>query len=446
MAEDKPHIKSITILLIVASILFISSFCFADLSIEQNCQAITKSKSMLTSWNEATFEYQRRVFIKDDFLAIQLVVNDIVTKEYGFDFQAKLYYESDLINKDYRKFLFSKINEEYAKIKMRNLQSDSRMNMITAMFGNIGPVNYKVKSSRSLFRRKKIGNLSCALYRVTMGHGYSPFETMSWGKDIKAWGTKDIPNYSQYEKVVNQLKKEGGFYLAKSNEISDFIVTLIYAEGYPIETYETIKQDFGMGRAMQNGHTVLYQLDTKPIADNTLSYFRDKDAFILNADEMKSDKTAPQLSMPFFDSVKMAKGKKISPYFFREETPLDKTYTFAIPILFYLGLVYYTYKHITRRTSAPLSNKWVYNFYCLVIFLYLLQIAHLFIPYYKSIGTESSIILILGTVFILGGNYLEMVNSRKQAMNSTYAKVCPHCKAVIDKLCAICPRCNKKVN
>jgi hypothetical protein len=400
---------------------------------------------MMTSWSEVESDYQRRIFIKDNFLAIQLIVNDIPTKEYGFDFQSKLYYESDLINKDYRKFLFSKINEEYAKIKTRNLQSAPGMNMLSAMAGNVGAVTYKVKSSKSIFRRKKIGGLNCTLFRFEIGPGYSEFSTFSWGKDMKAWVTKDIPNYSQYENVASQLKKECTFYLAKSNEISDFIITLMYSDGFPIEGYDSTKRDFGMGRSMQDSRSSVSLLDTKPIPDTALSYLRDKDAFILNAEEMKSNK--PQdigMPMPFMGQRNMPKSKQLFPQFLQEETMLDKVYIFIIPVLFYLGLAYYAFKHITRRTSAPISGKLTLSFYRLVIFLYVLQIVHIFIPYFKSIGMEFSIISILASVIIIGGHHLELANNRKQAMSAPNAKICPHCKAVIDKIYVICPNCGKK--
>jgi len=369
--------KRLIIPIISSAIILISSYCPADISIEQDCHVVTKTKVMLTSWNETAFEYQRRIFIKDDFLAVQLVANGVVTKEYGFDFKSEIYYESDLINNDYRKFLFGRINEEYAKIKMRDLRAGSGTGKAKTMFGNAGPANYKIRSGRSLFGRKKIGTLDCVLYSIKIGPGFSPFKSLSWGRDVKAWVTKDIPDYDMYNSVARQLKEEGGFYLAKSNEISDFIITLMYLDGCPIETSESIKQDFGVGRAVQNNRTSLYRIDTKPIADDTLSYFRDRDAFILNADEMTSDGTASYLNIPFAGSETMARGKRI-------------------------------YPHTARG--------------------------------------KFFIILIVGSILVIAGIYLKREKNRKQAINSPYVKLCPHCKAVIDKLYIICPKCNKKIS
>jgi len=437
--------KSITVLATIP-ILFICSTCFADLFIEQNCSSVTKSKSVMTGWSEIITEYKRRLFvIENNFLAVQLVVNDIPTKEYGFDFKNEFYYEADLLNDNYKQYTFSRINEEYAKIKTAHIKSSPQMNIAKALFSSVagGFVDYRVKSGKSLFRRKKIADFECALYKYKIGPGYSAWSPMSWGKEATAWVTKDIPNYSEYKNVINDLKNEGMFYKAKSNEISDFIIMLMYTDGYPLETYANTKRDFGMATSIETSAAVFSTIETGKILSHRLSYFRDTDKFIINPEEQQGLKATERLRPGLPGGSRLFTDTFTSVY--RGQSFLAKFYAYSVPIVFYLGLIAYIIMRFKQRTSEAVGSKLVFRFYCLFALLYLLQIVHVFVPYFKSVELEFSAILILGAMLILGIEYMGVVRERKLAMKSTHAKVCPHCKAVIDGLCAVCPKCDKSV-
>ncbi len=277
--------KKIILYVVFAAVILMAAPCRADLAIEQECRSVTRVKTMATSWMESTYDYRRRILIKDAFLAVQLIVNGIPTREYGFDFKSKIYYESDLINKEYRKYFFSAINEEYAKRKTMEMGSPERPDRRGGPVGKVGMsfADLKVKSTKALFAKKKVGSLSCILYRYEIGPGYSPFQPLSWGTDIKAWVTKDIPGYALYEEAADLLRKECAFYLAKSNEISDLIIALMYSDGFPVEIHDLTRRDYGVGRLFEESHATLVRVDTAPIPDGTISYLADTGAFILNA-------------------------------------------------------------------------------------------------------------------------------------------------------------------
>jgi hypothetical protein len=434
-------IKSVVVISFLFSGLLVSTICFADLVIEQECRLVSRSESMISSPTETATDYQRRIFIKGDLLVIQLVVNNIPTREYGLDFGNNIYYESDLINNDYRKYLFSKINEEFAKEKTKNLIPAHGTGFARAIFQNANFVNYKISSAKSIFRKKQIGDFNCVLYGYKIGPGFSRFQPLSWGKDIKAWVTKDIPVYGEYEKVSNRLKEEIGFYRNKLNEISDFIIVLMESDGFPVEIHGSSARDFGMGRLYGKDDAVSVKFETRSISDTEISYFNND--FTLNPVGKRDISPAEQMPFPNITPRNNVKNIYFRPV--TEKGPLGIFYSFLVPVVFYLGLVFYSYKSVTKKTSEPTTSRLVFNFYLLFVFMYFLELLHIFVPYLKSIDLEFSIILIIGSAIIVGSHYSAIARNRNAAIDSTHAKICPYCKAVIDRTFAVCPKCNKRI-
>lgn len=432
------------IFLTTATCLFISLTAHSDITVKQECHSYTKAKAVMSAWKENTLDYTRILFIKGNLFSIQLHINKTAAKEFGFDFDENMYYEADLLDKKLIQISFNDINREFTRIQTKDMNSKEGPSAILEdmMKGNAG---LDVKSSRSLFWRKDFSGITARLYKHSMGPGYSPFRPMSWGKDIKAWVTKEIQNYAEFEKIQKLLKEKCRFYRTKNNEISDLMTAIIHSDGFPIALHTVVKRDFGMAVSVRTSDEVSTHFITEPIDNELISYYRDKETFTITTDkkeapasqEINTEKTGAPASNYPVSTVSQG-------IFEYKERPsiLRRIYKTGVPVVFFSGLVYIFFLNLARKTSKVETNAVLIKIYWLFTILFLLTILHIFIPYYRSMEYEFSALLTAGCVVIVLTEVINSIKIRKALKERPHLQLCPHCKALVEKTYSMCPKCN----
>ena len=270
MTKKVLNIKAKTIICGILFLVFSSwSYVYGDITVEYTAECKEKSTYIITGKKTKTLDYNKRLFIKDNFLALQIYMWNEPMREYGFDFNEGVYYEADLVDDKYYKYDFKKLKKDFATKEYEILNRTSEGNKfalfeeaLSSKSGWGNPKYYKVP-----FLRLRKNDYLCERFNIAVGKGYSAWRPLSWGKKISLWASSEVPNYEEYLNIVNQMRKHSYFYKLKANEVSDFIMFTLIIDQLPISYSTKLKTDAGFGTLTNNSKVQLKSISTKKIGD-----------------------------------------------------------------------------------------------------------------------------------------------------------------------------------
>ena len=131
-----------------------------------------------------------------------------------------------------------------------------------------------------------------------------------------------------------------------------------------------------------------------------------------------------------------------------EKSPFGEAMGIVIPMLVAVGLVIVLGIYAFDVDIARSLRRLIVRTFGLLLASYLLWFAHFYssLPLLGSIELEYAFLFGAGTALILLFYQLDQKRENSDVFNPEEDTLCPHCRAVISKIAAKCPRCGKKLD
>lgn len=425
---------SMRLLLLIWALQAFAAPAYAELYFEQDVHAVRSG--LPDGQAPQSAHYQRKIYLIDDLLAIQIVEGDRVQAEYGFDFSRNLYYEADPSTDYYKLFDLDLLDKAFARMGQEppaaagSAMRRNRRQMAQA-FSEVlmeGGMDYPVHVSRSAWRQREIAGLQTHRYSLSAGPGSFILNPIGWYRKAVIWATTQSPGYEEYRRMSLLLNEKARFYKIKYNRASDFVTTMANLEAFPLEINAVAKRRFGRANAKETSREVTSRILNGGIESADLIYKKDHTRFFWHVMFSEGADFGREVSTRRSGDLKM-------------RTVLAWS---VVPALFLMLTFAWFILGVSSESRLSYRKLCVGRLYLLIGILFVIQILH-FVSgrdYWVSPMAELSVVAIAGLAWILLGIW-EHRRYLRQYMQERFLEACPHCHARIEKFYVVCPVCNK---
>gem|GEM_PF-6936846 len=448
----------VSTLFIFCATLFSASECRADIYAEYDCRTTQKTSLrtglMTVGGQDAALTYVQFVYFKKDFMAVQVVVDGIVLKEYGFDLAAGIYYEADPAKNEYRKFTIGKIKQDFASLKMSTLSESGGLNLFDAMSASGSRyVDYEMHPKKAWFGGKKVLGLKCDLYNDKVALGSAGLFSGTVQKNRQIQATDQIPSYQEYAEFARKLKAEAAFYKAKQNEISEYILAMISVPAFPAQIESKQGSVGGFAGMSKDFDATLAVVSTRPISNTSLLYYKDDIRFTTNLalEQEDADSSlqalAASASLPQKNRYDRSSGNGSARSGVASViNAIEVFYTVAIFGLFMFGLFWRWYNRDIIGNPFWVGGFDLTGYFVIIVVLFSIQMMHAFtpVPFLHSMFAETTLLIIVGGGVIWGRRFLRIAGNRAAAARGE-GRLCSRCNELVEIICAVCPACKQRL-
>ena len=412
-----------------AASIFFPSPAYADLYFEQEVHVEQNDTSRIST-GKSVSDFKRKIFIADELLIFQIEEGGKLKKEYGFDFAKNRYYEAEPAVGYFKLFDLALLQRAFSSVQYSAPSHGSRREIARDFSEALteGKIDYPVHVRKAFFGLKRLGGFETHLYKLRAGPGSLILNPFGWYRSADIWASTLSPGFEEYSKTTARLGKLAGFYKLKSNQISDFVMSLSVLPAFPMRIDSVAKRRFGRASARETSREVTLFIRASKIDTKKLLYFKYRSNFSWHVVFSKGTDLGRD--------VLMKRG---------EDFNLKGTLGWLIiPGLFLVSIYGRFFSGIAQESDLSLRRLLVLRFYVLFSALFLAQIGHYIIgvaylgpPWAESIG-----VFILGAGLISREVFMHLKNV-KGRMREEHFKFCPNCRAPIEQFYLVCPKCNK---
>ncbi|GEM_PF-3478007 len=133
-----------------------------------------------------------------------------------------------------------------------------------------------------------------------------------------------------------------------------------------------------------------------------------------------------------------------------ERNNLREIINVGLPFIVCAGLVFYFIRIVTGADLfLERPNRILLQFYFLLLGLYCLWIAHLFINlpvFIYPVEMEITLLFLAGTSVIAGSHLIQVILQRRKELADPEVMPCPHCGKAVSRIVQECPFCRGKID
>ena len=413
--------------------LFHGGVLFADVSLDYACVE-KKMPSILSGGPPKEFDvtYRKKILVTDDLLVFQIISDNAVLNEYGFDFPHQIYYEITPASQTFRKYSFDQIKREYNLLKIEGKATPAGRELFEFPEQKPPFVNYAFKMEPSWFG-DTLGGARSTIYTYDyMGSWVVGTKMHRMGK---VWMTRELPRYEEYERAVGKLRQIADFYMAKGNKIAQSILFMTDpAGGLPLKMQQ---ESYSDGRV--SGKEIMTAYSSKSIDPEKILYLA------ANAGKSVSDLNAVEDKNGWADRADFSLKKEWMNAKHWTDTAGD-IYGYGVLAFFVLGLVRMRMRNKKNEPIFSVVGRDCSFIFVIASILFALECVHYFFPiaYFQSRFVEFSVIIVgIGLLLAV------MAAARRVIIQTGLAsgkiKKCAHCHEILEPAMTVCPKCDRFV-
>ena len=404
----------------------------ADFYFQQNVR-VTQEGLDGAQESDGTRDFQRKIYVTGQVLAIQVEEKGQLKKEYGFDFSKNLYYEADPVTGYYKWFDLDVLDKAFKRMGQEVSSFQGSRQRVAQQFTRAmleGRIDYPVNVTRSFFGKKSVAGLPAERYKLRTGPGTSFLNFFGWYRKADIWASSDVPGFSEYAPVRMKLRRRAAFYKIKHNRVSDFILMISELEPVPLVVDSTARRCFERATSVETAHETVSAAGTSRIKPSQLLYFKQSKLFSWNVIYSKGTEFGPEVSL-----------QRGEPFNWRRLLPW-----LIAPVFFLVLTGAWFLGPFPEKDRFSLQRKLVLQTYLLSAFLFALQTVHYLsdAPYLFSPLWEFSGAAALGAAMIVWQVCSHLRDIDRQ-MREAGLRYCPHCHARCEAFYVVCPKCNRAI-